>query len=434
QQDQSHSLPPTPQYNSAILKDAYFVSHLNLLYKHIKDCPAFIDACKLAKVWLHQRGFDSEKNGSNGFNGFLWSMLMIYLLHGGGPNGDKKLANGYSSYQLIKGTMDFLANHNFLESPVFMNELNNSEFTRKSFIENFDVVFVDDSGTLNLFSGISRTELEHLQFEAKLAMKYFNESVEDRFDAIFLQKVDDMKLKYDNVARIVQLPVKYEEYTDSVKLDYPDKFIYFARTMPSLLKRGLTNRIKLITIHYDKLPPWSISERPMTYNSAKIKLYLGFLLNPEESNRLVDYGPSPEDENAAKEFQKLWGKKAEVRRFKDGKILECVVWDYKGIESRGLIINKIVLYLLSLHYGIKDGNEGIRYFAGQFNKFVKPSPAVPMQIFDRDTINKGFQPVMTAYDELSKVLLSIEDLPLKISNIRATSSALRYASVFVPQP
>ncbi|CAG8578810.1 6135_t:CDS:2, partial [Scutellospora calospora] len=28
------------------------------------------------------------------------------------------------------------------------------------------------------------------------------------------------------------------------------------------------------------------------------------------------YGPSPEDETAASQFRKLWGKKAKVRRFK----------------------------------------------------------------------------------------------------------------------
>ncbi|CAG8587442.1 908_t:CDS:2, partial [Scutellospora calospora] len=56
----------------------------------LKDYPAFNDACKLAKMWLHQRGI-------------------------GGVDGRKKLANGYSSYQLIKGTMDFLVGNVTIE-------------------------------------------------------------------------------------------------------------------------------------------------------------------------------------------------------------------------------------------------------------------------------------------------------------------------------
>ncbi len=107
--DVSHlNLPPTPQYNNAILSDMYYLSHLNDLYKQTKLCGEFANACKLAKVWLNQRGFGGDEDGSSGFNGFSWSMLMKYLLHAGGPNGEKKLANGFSSYQLMKGTMDFL--------------------------------------------------------------------------------------------------------------------------------------------------------------------------------------------------------------------------------------------------------------------------------------------------------------------------------------
>src|SRR6266540_4258130 len=101
-------------------------------------------------------------------------------------------------------------------------------------------------------------------------MEYFNESHVDRFEALFLKKVDDVKLRYDN-------------------------FVHFARIIPKLLKQGLTNRVNLIAVNYNKLPSWSTSEQPKTYISSNINLYVGFIFNPDESNRLVDYGPSPED-------------------------------------------------------------------------------------------------------------------------------------------
>ncbi|CAJ0769233.1 9821_t:CDS:1, partial [Entrophospora sp. SA101] len=47
QSQKSQTLPSTPQYNSAILKDMYYVPHLNFLYKQVKSCEAFVDACKL---------------------------------------------------------------------------------------------------------------------------------------------------------------------------------------------------------------------------------------------------------------------------------------------------------------------------------------------------------------------------------------------------
>ncbi|RIA85318.1 Nrap protein [Glomus cerebriforme] len=433
-QNSSSNLPPTPQYNNAILSDMYYVRNLHDLYKQAKSCAAFADACKLAKVWLNQRGFGGD-DGSYGFNGFAWSMLMKYLLHDGGQNGEKKLANGFSSYQLMKGTMDFLANHNFIKNPVFMN--NNSktdEFNENTFKDNFEVVFVDNYGALNLFGRMSKAALEQLQYEAKLAMDYFNESHVDRFEDLFLKKVNDVKLRYDNVAKITQLPKSYNEYNEAAKLDFPDNFVHFAMTIPKLLKQGLTNRVNLITVNYNKLSSWLTSEQPKTYSTSNVSIFIGFIFNPDESNRLVDYGPSPIDEIAAAKFRKLWGKKAEIRRFKDGSILECVVWEsQQGIESRSLIVNQIVLHLMALHYGIKE-NKGIQYWAGQLNKFVRPSNNVPKNIWNPELSNQGFHHVMSAYDTLVKQFYSLDDLLLRISSIKGSSPSLRYSSVFIPQP
>ncbi|CAG8794660.1 9752_t:CDS:2, partial [Racocetra persica] len=325
-------------------------------------------------------------------------------------------------------------NHDFIRNPVFMNKLEGSEeFSEESFTENFDVVFVDNSGKLNLLSGMTKTALEQIQHEARIAMEYFNENEADRFEALFLQKVNDTKLRYDNVAKITQIPTSYCNYTDSVKLDYHDPFVHFARTILVQLKQGLTNRVSLITINYAQLPTWSISSVPPSYSSSNLKLYIGLVFNPEQSNRLIDYGPSPEDETAASQFRKLWGKKAEVRRFKDGSILECVVWDVKGIEERCLIVSRIVKYLLHLHYGINE-SKGIQYFTGQLNDIVIPSTNIPKSIYNKNGIANGFRDVMQAFDKLVKQFMALEDVPLRFSGIRAASSTLRYASIFIPQP
>src|SRR5688572_11403669 len=89
--------------------------------------------------------------------------------------------------------------------------------------------------------------------------------------------------------RITQIPKSYNEYNEAAKLNFPDSFVHFARTIPKLLKQGLTNRVNLIAVNYNKLPSWSTSERPKTYISSNINLYIGLIFNPDESNRLVDY-------------------------------------------------------------------------------------------------------------------------------------------------
>ncbi|CAG8714813.1 10760_t:CDS:2, partial [Scutellospora calospora] len=124
---------------------------------------------------------------------------------------------------------------------------------------NFDVVFVDNSGKLNLLSGMTKIALEQIQYEARIAMEYFNENKAGRFEALFLQKLDDIKPRYDNVTK---------------QLDYHDPFIHFARTIPVQLKQGLTNRVNLITINYSQLPTWSTSSKPQTYLLSNFKLYI----------------------------------------------------------------------------------------------------------------------------------------------------------------
>ncbi|CAG8529724.1 4466_t:CDS:10 [Paraglomus brasilianum] len=420
------SLPATSQYNTLILRDAHIISNFTFLHEHNKLCPAFKDACVIGKLWLYQRGFEQ-------FNGFIWSMLLGYLLESGGINGGKKLSKGFSSYQLVRGVMDFLANHDFKKKPLFIKKNEAvGEFSQEVFTENFDVVFVDASGRLNLFGLIPKHALDQVQHEARLGMSYFNEVNEDRFEALFLRRVDDLKFRYDNIAKITHIPSTYPLYNDSSKLEYPDNFLHFARILPVLLSKALTDRVTLITTTHNNLPPWPVSSSPPSL-ATDASLYLCILLNHEQSTRLVDKGPPSNDEVAAENFQKLWGRKAETRRFKDGSIVESVVWEAKSMEEKALIVRQMVLHLLNLHFRIGEYN-GVYYWAGNLDEFIRPSPIVPKRIYNPTTNDQGFQTVMHEYQEFSKLVTSIDNIPLQIESISSAHSALRYSSVFIPRP
>ncbi|CAG8457739.1 9805_t:CDS:10 [Paraglomus occultum] len=422
----SPSLPATAQYNTLILRDAHIITNFTFLHEHNKLCPAFKDACIIGKLWLYQRGFEQ-------FNGFIWSMLLGYLLESGGGNGRKKLSSGFSSYQLVRGVMDFLANHDFKKEPLFLRKSEAvGEFSREVFIANFDVVFVDASGRLNLFGLIPKHVLDQVQHEARLGMSYFNEVNEDRFEALFLQRVDDLKFRYDNIAKITHIPSTYPLYNDSSKLEYPDYFLHFARILPVLLSKALTDRVTLITTTYNDLPPWPVSSSPPSL-AADASLYLCILLNHEQSARLVDKGPPSNDEVAAGNFRKLWGRKAETRRFKDGSIVESVVWEAKSMEEKALIVKQMVLHLLNLHFRISEYN-GVHYWAGNLDEFIRPSPIVPKRIYNPITNDQGFQTLMHEFQEFSKLMSSIDDIPLEIESVSSAHSALRYSSVFIPRP
>ena len=76
----SFGSPPTPQYNASLLHELYMPDHVNLLFAHSQEAPAFKDCILLIKVWLAQRGLDGHTKHGHCFNGFLASMILGWLI------------------------------------------------------------------------------------------------------------------------------------------------------------------------------------------------------------------------------------------------------------------------------------------------------------------------------------------------------------------
>ena len=113
--------------------DTSLSSSLAFLYEHSKNCAGFKDAIMLGRVWLYQRELESNRTGS-GFSAFLFAMLMGYLLQGGLSEGGRKLSAGHSSYQLLRGTIDFLSTHDFEKEPVMIGEYDHPDVSLYSFV------------------------------------------------------------------------------------------------------------------------------------------------------------------------------------------------------------------------------------------------------------------------------------------------------------
>ncbi|KAF7731786.1 hypothetical protein EC973_008301 [Apophysomyces ossiformis] len=443
------ALKPTPQYNASVLTDSTFTANLAFLYQHSKNTPAFKDAIVLARTWLFQRGLAREEQTGSGFSSFLFAMLMGYLLQGGGSGGGKKLSPSHSSYQLLRGTIDFIANHDFASQPVFIGRSENEEvgvndgvpwtyrisykpqFSAESFMANYDVAIVDPSGALNLAARVNLSTILQVQYEAKLAMKYFNDTA-DRFEPLFLKNVNDMKMRFDNVFRLSLPESRIKQYNGAIEADYPSYHTFFAKKIGEVMKRGLSNRAELISVQYTAPATWQISESAPSFD-GNVTITVGLVLNSDNAARLVDQGPDAQQVQEAKEFREFWGKKAELRRFKDGSILESVVWETKGYENRTLIVRRIVSYLLQLHLDVST--ENVQYWAGQLYPYINYAKTVPSSLFSHDLAIAGFQPVTTAYTEFAKLVRSVDDaLPILIGNIYPASSSLRQASPLLPHP
>ncbi|KAI9482662.1 MAG: Nrap protein [Benjaminiella poitrasii] len=421
----------TPHYNASLLMDTTYTAHLAFLYQHIKASQDFRNAVLLARTWIHQRGLANV-----GLTPFLFSMLIAYLIQGNKDGFGKKLTASHSSYQLLRGTLDFLSTHNFDAEPVFLGENEKEGFSLAEFQKAYDLVIVDPSGTLNLAAEITTSGLKQIQHEARLAMTFFNDTT-DRFEELFLKNVNEVKLKYDNVMQISFKEVRENPasiYDKSAEADYYHYLPYFVNMLSSILSRGLTNRVDLVAVQQEGLlESWSISEAVKDVD-ANVQVTVGLLLNSDNAPRLVDQGPDATQAEAIAEFRKFWGSKSELRRFKDGSIVESVVWQTQGYENRTLIVQKICLYLLELH--LKLPASQVVYWAGQLYPYLNYSKVLSNHLFHHEELKlSGFQPVMTAFGQFSKHLRQIDDaLPLLINNVYPAHTSLRYAATTLPHP
>jgi U3 small nucleolar RNA-associated protein 22 len=186
-----------------------------------------------------------------------------------------------------------------------------------------------------------------------------------------------------------------------------------------VLSTGLSDRVRLIHLMYEDCDSWkpSLLDSP---HAAVGNLTIGILVNPDEVDRAIDRGPSADDKEAATAFRRFWGEKAELRRFKDGSIIESLVWTEKGQTHS--ILQQLVLYIVQRHVS-PEVAAGVQFIADKFSQLLPP---------DRHrgaTSTSSHRPFLDAFEQLAKRIRELEGLPLSIRHISASCPALRYTSI-----
>ncbi|KAI9844485.1 MAG: hypothetical protein M1837_005568 [Sclerophora amabilis] len=405
---------PTPFYNGSLRSDCAATPYLKVLHAASAECSSFRDACLLGRIWLRQRGFGSGVS-KGGFGHFEWAAMTAILLHGGNAQGKNVLSTGYSSYQLFKATMNYLSIRNLESDPLLYQ-------TQETVISKSEgPVFFDGPRGLNILFKMSSWSYRKLRHEARTSVHMLNDTVFDHFEDTFILKTDSPLQKYDGYIRlpisiVASLPV-------TLSLDYKPVVSHFCQRIHHILSRGLGDRVKQIAISWPQSLEWSLKKLPPT-NPTDGYLLIGFIFNPDSIFRAVDHGPAAEEKTAAANFRKFWGDKAELRRFKDGSIVESLIWSQK--DTRESVFQQISTYLIDRHFGKEIGESAV--FVGEiFNDLI---PAGSMT----STPNlAAFQPLMNTFDELEKTVRGFEDLPLQLRQISAASPVLSYTSIQLPK-
>lgn len=423
-QTDSETLPPTPIYNASIISQTSYDYYLKYLYTVKKSVDSFKDACIMGRLWLQQRGFTSEFN-HGGFGHFEWAVLMSALLNGGGKNGNKVLLNGFSSYQLFKGTVKYLATMDLTENGYLsFSSLVGENIPSKYNDEGFNVPTIFDKNTkLNVLWKMTKFSCKRLQKFAKDSLVLLNDLVKDRFDVILLKKANIIHLKYDLVFNLTIPQEIYELFGPLEKITFISFDNFIKHKLSSIVTTGLNDRINNIDI-WNENPSNKFPIHKRKPSNVANNFFIGLSLNPDQCDKLVTKGPNNDEEQAGLKFKTFWGSNASLRRFKDGSIQHCVVWSPVNNEP---IAFTIVKHCLDSHL-LPNISQHLYAENSKFNAML-PVPLTGNQGNSTAT----FSALKNSFDELAKLLTTL-DLPLGVKSLSPASPALRYTSLLQPVP
>ncbi|KXH60473.1 nrap protein [Colletotrichum nymphaeae SA-01] len=395
----------TPFYNSTIKAEDTFVTYLRVLTRAKTDCAAFADACILGRIWLQQRGLGSSL-AKGGFGHFEWAIMMALLLQTGGRNGQPALSSALSSTELFKATVQFLASTEFAKKPfVFGTYKLGADLIR----ENGPVMF-DPEREVNILYKMSPWSASLLHFHASTTMEVLNDTLANQFEPTFITKADLPLHLFDSIFEIQNV----DSNSKSTNPDRRGAVWDLSFKAYTVLKKALKERSQLIHFASQDPAPWSITS---TQPTSLSNIQVGVIFDPANMGRLMEYGPSAELEKEAAKFRKFWGDKAELRRFQDGSILECVQWTR---QTSAEICEEIVRYVLQRHASLGAGD--LRFHDADI------PPSLDISPFDRES----FEAARKAFSTLEQDIRGLEEMPLSVRQIAPVVPELRSASVTPP--
>ncbi|XP_054710530.1 nucleolar protein 6-like [Uloborus diversus] len=411
---------PNPQYNALILADILLPKLQQFLTESI-SAPIVKDGLLLLKLWCYQRGF---LKGRGRLNGFIVTLFLAYLLK------KEKINQFMNAYQVFRCTL--LAFRDLFENGITLNDDPNNPVPFVNFKEMYKVVFIESSGYLNVCSSVSLETLGMLKHEAALSLQILDRESPDVFTFLFMNKVS-FSTKFEYLLHLKG--ENFESYCHKLglkkeQLDLAeDKIGCVLPKICDTLKEGLNKRIKLLDVErkYSK-DVWSVSESPTHPTSATVTV--GFLLNPEVPLNNLEKGPLADDPQA-KQFREFWGGRSELRRFQDGTIREAVFWSAETIEDKRKVFQSIVLDIFKRHFK-----------ATEADIFMNGCDVDCVLHLPKNVLSSDFKPygsgeeahlsLVHSFNNLSKQLRSLDDLPLAIASVQGASPSLRFTEVFPP--
>ena len=417
----------SPRYSQSIAEDAAMQSineWVQNIYKEVKFLGA---ASILIKAWASRRRLFDYSN--DGITGFFLSCLLAHMVETSdalSPAMDanqlvqgffvtlaiaKKNSSGItsktSSSSKIIGELESGNNPNYFTGGVFCNP-GLDEDTKGSWLRAFNVVFLSPCGSLNLASRLSQGAVEELVQEAVKSSEVLEQAGRNAFVEVFLTDLP-RAVRYDVH---MQVEISPSSSRKDVK-DISSETRIAEEEISSVMKIAMNDRADAVRC---------ASVGRSACNSKKI--WIGIKLNPKNGLKVIDVGPPSDNEAEAKVFRAFWGEKSELRRFKDARICEAVVWSFVPASRRHHIPAVAAEYALKKNVKNIDS---ITWTSKVFDDLLSSSNGSFMAVAEHS------KHLLQTLDRLARRMKEMKDVPLKVYNVQPISAAFRGCDPFPPK-
>ena len=419
----------SPRYSQSIAEDAAMHSINEWLQNKYKEVKFLGAASVLIKAWASRRHLFEYSN--DGITGFFLSCLLAHMVETSdalSPAMDtnqlvqgffvtlataKKNSSGIANSKRTNGSnkssgeLESSSIPNYFTGGVFCDSELDEE-TKKSWIGAFKVVFLSPCGSLNLASRISQGAIEELVQEAVKSSEVLEQAGRNAFVEVFLTDLP-RAVRYDLHMQVEISP------TSSLKdvKDISSETRIAEEEIFSIMKIAMNDRA-------DAVRCASIGTSACNAN----KIWIGVQLNPENGLKVIDIGPPTDNEAEAKTFRAFWGEKSELRRFKDARICEAVVWSFVPASRRHHIPAVAAEYALKKNVKSIDS---ITWTSKVFDDLLSSSDGSFVAVSEHS------KHLLQTLDRLARRMKEMKDVPLKVYNVQPISAAFRGCDPFPPK-
>ncbi|KAK6514167.1 hypothetical protein TWF506_008578 [Arthrobotrys conoides] len=391
---------PTPMYNSSIIDDAYHLVALDALQKYAVSNEGFKEALILGRVWLFRLGFSSHLL-DGGFGEKEWALLQCHLVET--ATTPSRYSTSADAFQTFKSVLNLIANTSI-----------HSQFNI-SILHQRHIDF-------NVFSKMSRWSSQALIHHSRAATSLDKLGIPSRAQvhSIFenpLYHISDIAMSFpiDSLQIGEMLPKTVKRWNLKYHIN---EYCY------NLFSKGLGDRFKMMIFSTPRPHSKQLKDALDTppQNPDVYGLTIFITLDEKMCRRVLDYGPEVQDTAKTADFREFWEDKAELRRFKDGRVMETVRWDSNSPPTEQILSflhRKLTASFQTTEKPAYQGLESGIYLANP--PLLRPA-------------DDSHETTVSEFEMIANAIRQVKGFPLGFRKISGVSPSLSFTSVEPPVP